>query len=159
MRDDDRLFLTEAGYQQLEIELKHLTTVERSRLAEQFREHKEHGEFGEDSEFEELKSEQAMVEGRIKELKAVLQRAVVVSPEEVSTEFVGVGSKVKIENLSDKTKKEFTLVGAMESSPENGLVSYLSPLGEALFEHRVGDVVEAHLPKGVVKFKVLQIGK
>lgn len=159
MRDDDRVYLTEEGYHRLDAELKHLMTVERARIAEQFRENKEHGEFGEDSEFEELKSEQAYVEGRIKELKNLLQRAIVIRPEDVQTDQVSVGTKVKIQNVETGDKKEFRVVGALESDPEAGMISYLSPLADALMGHQKGDVVEAHLPKGVVKYKVLSIGK
>ncbi|MEO0248883.1 MAG: transcription elongation factor GreA [candidate division WOR-3 bacterium] len=159
MREEDRLYLTEEGYRRLEAELKHLTTVERHRIAEQFRESKEHGEFGEDSEFEELKSEQAYVEGRIQDLKMILQRATVVREEDVPVDHVGVGSRVLLEDVDTKERKEIRIVGAAEADPSNGLVSYLAPLGEALLDHRVGDVVEVKRPHGKACYKVLAISK
>ena len=70
--EPDRIYLTEAGFRQLESELRRLQTVERMRIAEAFRAHKEHGEFSaEDAELEILKSDQAYVETRIQEIRAI----------------------------------------------------------------------------------------
>ena len=49
------------------------------------------------------------------------------------------------------------MVGAKEADPRNGKISNESPIGRALMDHKVGDVVEAETPGGKIKFKILKI--
>ena len=89
--EPDRIYLTETGFRQLEAELRRLQTVERTRIAEAFRAHKEHGEFSaEDAELEILKSDQAYVETRIQELRAILQSATIVREQDIPTDYEGL---------------------------------------------------------------------
>src|SRR5512138_1866145 len=88
--------ITPEGYQALQLELDHLTVVKRPEIADRIRESQQHGEFSEDnSELDEVKFEQAMVENRISELKAIFGNAQVLDPLKVSTDKVGMGSYVK----------------------------------------------------------------
>jgi len=158
--EPDRIYLTESGYRQLEAELKRLQTVERARIADEFRAYKEHGEFSsEDTELESLKSELAYVEARILELRNVLQNAVIVREADIPTDRVGVGSVVTIEEVDTGTQKQFRIVGAMEADPEHQKLSYQAPVARALIGHRKGDVVEVTLPKGTVRYRIVNIEK
>ncbi len=158
--EPDRVYLTESGYRQLEAELKRLQTVERARIADEFRAYKEHGEFSsEDTELESLKSELAYVEARILELRNVLQNAIIVREADIPTDRVGVGSVVTIEEVDTGARKQFRVVGAMEADPEKGKLSYQAPIARALMGHQVGDEVEVILPKGTVRYRIVQIEK
>ncbi len=158
--EPDQVYLTESGYRQLEAELKRLQTVERARIADEFRAYKEHGEFSsEDTELESLKSELAYVEARIMELRNVLQNAIIVREADIPTDRVGVGSMVTIEEVESGTRKQFRIVGAMEADPENHKLSYQAPLARALIGHQVGDEVEVTMPKGTFRYRILSIEK
>ncbi|NUL82828.1 MAG: transcription elongation factor GreA [Armatimonadetes bacterium] len=159
MKDDPKLYLTEEGYRALEAELKQLTTVERHRVADQFREYKEHGETGDEAEFESLKSQQAMLESRIHDVKAILARATVVKPSDVPTDHVSVGCLVEIQDAETNKKQKVQVVGAAEADPLKGRISYLAPLGEALMGRKKGDSVDVKLPHGRARYKVLKISK
>jgi len=158
--EPDRVYLTESGYRQLEAELKRLQTVERARIANEFRAYKEHGEFSsEDTELESLKSELAFVEARILELRNVLQNAIIVRDADIPTDRVGVGSVVTIEEVDTGARKQFRIVGAMEADPEHQRLSYQAPVARALIGHQEGDEVDVTLPKGTVRYRIVKIEK
>ncbi len=158
--EPDRIYLTEEGFKHLESELRRLQTVERMRIAEAFRAHKEHGEFSaEDTELESLKNDQAYVESRIQQIRAILQSATIIRPEDVPTDYVGIGSYVKIQDVNTGEEREFRIVGATEADPEQHKLSYQAPIASALIGYKVGDEVSVHLPKGEARFRILEINK
>lgn len=158
--EPDRIYLTEEGFKHLEAELRRLQTVERMRIAEAFRAHKEHGEFSaEDTELESLKNDQAYVESRIQEIRAILQSATIVREADIPTDYVGIGSYVKIEDVNTGEQRAFRIVGATEADPEHHKLSYQAPIASALIGYKVGDEVEIQLPKGSARFRILEIRK
>src|SRR5450631_3053072 len=91
------VLLTKSGYAALQVELEHLTLVKRPEIADRIRESQQHGEFSEDnSELDEVKFEQAMVEGRMAELKAIFGNAHILEESAIPTEHVGIGSRVTV---------------------------------------------------------------
>jgi transcription elongation factor GreA len=112
------------------------------------------GDLSENADYHKAKEDQAFLEGRIQEIEAVLRTAVIV--EKASTDIVTVGNKVTVqeENFDPEV---FHMVGAKEADPRNGKISNESPIGSALMNHKVGDVVEAETPGGKLRFKILKI--
>jgi transcription elongation factor GreA len=96
METEREIVLTAGGLKRIEQELEHLRSVHRKEVADRIRDSKQFGEFSENSEYEDAKVEQAFVEGRILELKHVLQNASIIDEKEIPTKVVGVGSKVKV---------------------------------------------------------------
>src|SRR5713101_6862063 len=82
MTTDSAIVLTPHGYDKIEKELEHLRTVERREVAERIRDSKQFGEFSENAEYEDAKIEQAFVEGRIQELRRILQISQVLSEQD-----------------------------------------------------------------------------
>lgn len=159
METENDIVLTADGHRRISEELEHLRTVHRREVADRIRESKTFGEFSENSEYEDAKNEQAFVEGRILELKLVLQNASVVSQDEIPTDMVGLGSKVTVRDLDSKEQWEYTIVGSVEADPSEDRISNESPVGESLLEHKVGDVVEVRVPAGKAKYKIIKISK
>lgn len=160
MREPHGLYLTADGYKELQKELDHLTVVKRPEIAGRIRESLEHGEFSEDnSELDEVKFEQAMVEGRIAELKGIFGTAHVLEPDMIPTDYVGVGSKVSV--LDQEFKDEFTIcvVASVEADPDRDMISSESPMGVALMGCREGEVVEVDAPSGKKRYKIKSIGR
>lgn len=149
------LYLTAEGYKKLEEELEYLRTVKREEVARRLHEAlAEGGELIENAEYEAAKNEQAFVEGRIQELEYLLSNARVV--ENPPTDHVDVGSKVTVA-YEDGSEETYTLVGAAEASPREGLISNESPLGQALIGRQAGDEVEVAAPSGTFRVKIVKV--
>lgn len=159
MTTEKEIILTQEGLKKIEEELEHLRTVHRKAVAERIRESKQFGELTENSEYEEAKNEQAFVEGRILELKRILQNAHVIEADEVHTDEVGIGSKVTVRDLDTKDEWVYTIVGSVEADPGEDRISDESPVGQALMGHKVGDVVTVDVPAGAARYKIINISK
>jgi len=159
MQTDKEIIVTADGFKKLEHELDELRSVHRKRVADRIRDSKQFGEFSENSEYEDAKTEQAFVEGRIEELKRVIMHAHIIEDEEVLTDVVGVGSIVKVVDLETNDEWEFTIVGSVEANPAEDKISNESPVGEALIGRRVGESVEVEIPAGLARYKISSIRK
>jgi transcription elongation factor GreA len=159
MSADKELVLTEQGFKRIREELDHLRLVHRKEIADRIRDSKEYGELSENSEYEDAKTEQAFVEGRILELKHILQTAYVVTDSEISTDVVGVGCKVKVHDLGSDDEWVYSIVGSAEADPEANKISNESPVGEALINHKAGDIVDVIIPAGTAQYKIIEISK
>ncbi|MCS6950008.1 MAG: transcription elongation factor GreA [bacterium] len=153
------IVLTAEGYARIEKELEHLSRVERKAVADRIREAKDFGELTENAEYEEAKSEQALIEGRLLELRQILSHAVILREEDISTDHVGIGSYVRVRDLDTGEEWEFRMVSPFEADPDEDRISHESPIGEALMGHKVGDVVEVNIPAGKVRYQILDIHK
>lgn len=154
------VYLTPEGFESLQKELEHLTAVKRPEIAERIRESQGHGEFAEDhSELDEVKFEQAMVENRIAELKAIFGTATIIDLAKIPTDRIVVGSLVRVQDPSFGDDFEVRLVSGIEADPDRDLVSSDSPMGAALLGSSEGDTVIFESPEGRKRFKVLKISR
>ena len=152
-----QVLLTDEGLHNLEQELEFLKTERRKEIAEKIKVALSFGDLSENSEYDEAKNEQAMVEARIVQLEAILKNAKVLDNDEMDTDLVNLGSKVKIRDVEFDEIMEYHLVGSTEADPMNGKISDESPVGKAILGHRVGEMVEAETPSGMVQFEILEI--
>lgn len=156
---DRQVVLTPHGLQRIEDELRVLQTVRRQDVAEQIRQAKELGDVSENAEYETAKTEQAFLESRIAELKAILNNCFVIEEEDIRTDVIGIGSVATVKDLDYDEEWSFMMVGSFEANPEEDRISNESPIGDALFGKSVGDEVTAKIPAGNVRLKVLAINK
>jgi transcription elongation factor GreA len=154
---DRALVLTPSGLRRLETELRELQTTRRQEVAEHIRQAKDFGDVAENPEYEDAKNEQALLEGRIAELKRILSTATLLDEDEIPTDEVGIGSTVRVKDLTYNEEWEFTMVGSFEADPEDDRISNESPLGEAILGRKVGDVVEFIAPAGKARYEILSI--
>ena len=159
MEAEKEIILTSDGLKRIEEELEHLRTVHRREVADRIRESKQFGEFSENSEYEDAKTEQAFVEGRIMELKLILQNARIIERDEIPTKMVGVGSKVKVRDLETEDEWVYTIVGSVEADPSEDRISNESPVGEALLEKKAGEEIDVEVPAGTARYKIMKISK
>jgi len=151
--------LTYEGLRKLEEELEYLKGVKRREVAERIKQALSFGDISENSEYDEAKNEQAQVEGRIVQLETMLKHAKLIDEDEVSTELVSLGSKVRILDMDMNEEVEYSIVGSTEADPSKFKISNESPVGMALMGMSKGSVVEVAVPDGIIKFKILQIDK
>ncbi|MHB1457373.1 MAG: transcription elongation factor GreA [Armatimonadota bacterium] len=159
MNVEREIVLTEKGRKRIQEELEHLRTVHRKEVADRMRDSKQFGELSENSEYEDAKTEQAFVEGRILEMKHILQTALIISDSDVRTDIVSIGSKVKLRDLETGDEWEYSIVGSAEADPSEDRISNESPVGEALLDSKVGDVIDIKVPAGTVKYEIINISK
>lgn len=153
------IVVTYAGLKKLEDELNHLKTVRRKDVADKIKVARGYGDLSENSEYDEAKNEQGMVESRIAELEAMLKNVRVLDEDELTTEHVMVGSRVKVRD-GDGDVDEYDIVGSTEADPTEGKISDESAVGAALINHGVGDTVEVSLPSGaLISYEILSIEK
>lgn len=153
------IVLTYEGLKKLEEELEFLKSVKRREVADRIKQALTFGDISENSEYDEAKNEQAHVEGRIVQLETMLKNARVIDEDDVSTEKVGIGSKVKILDLEYNEEVEYHIVGSTEADPGKYKISNESPVGRALIGKKKGNMVEVVAPDGIIKFKILKIRK
>lgn len=151
--------LTAEGLKNLEDELEHLKTEKRKEISEKIKVALSFGDLSENSEYDEAKNEQAMIESRIATIEAMLKNVKIIDDEEVSTETVTIGSKVKVLDIDLNEEEEYTIVGSTETDPDLNRISDESPFGKALIGHGVGDTVTVEAPVGEIQLKILEISK
>ncbi len=150
------VFLTPEGRQKLQEELDFLINVRRPEVAQRIKEAKEEGDVSENAGYDEAKTQQGFLEGRIQELEHVLKIAQVID-EPDSADRVQLGSTVTVSENGDGDEETFKIVGSAEANPGQGLISNESPLGKSLLNKVVGDHVSVQTPGGVLQFKIVAI--
>lgn len=133
MSDTKHVVVTREGLQRMKEELEYKETTEKMKVAEQLKVAISYGDLSENAEYDAAKNDQAVLEQRITELKAMIENAVVVDESKISTDVVGFGTRVTIVYEDEPDDEEtYTIVGTSESDPANGKLSNESPVGEAL---------------------------
>src|SRR5271157_1826052 len=148
-------YLTPEGEAKLKAELEELKGPRRQELSVRLRAAIQMGDLSENADYHQAKEDQGFLEGRIQELEHVLRNAVIIQKTD-SKGTVSVGSHVTIQE-GRFPAETYHVVGAKEADPRNGKISNESPIGRALMDHKVGEIVEAETPAGKIKLKILKI--
>ena len=151
--------LTYEGLKKLEEELEFLRGTKRKEVAERIKQALSFGDISENSEYDEAKNEQAQVEGRIVQLESMLKHARLIDEDDVKTDVVSLGAKVRLFDIEFEEEVLYLIVGSTEANPLKSKISNESPVGAALMGHKVDDIVEVQVPDGAIKFKILEISK
>lgn len=153
------IFLTYEGLRKLEDELERLKGEKRREIAERIRQALAFGDISENSEYDEAKNEQAKNELRIVQLENMLKNAIVIDDDEIDTNSVRLGTRVKVYDMDFDEEVDYHIVGSTEADPLEQRISNDSPVGRALMGKKPGDIVTVQVPDGTVRLKILQIYK
>jgi transcription elongation factor GreA len=149
------VYLTPEGKERFAAELRELQTVRRHEVEERIRRAKEFSDTVDNAEYDEAKTEQAFVEGRIQDLERMLSSAQMIL-EPAQADYVRMGSHVTVID-GEGEEQTFYVVGSQEADPRRGQISNESPIGRALIGKRKGDEVTVVAPGGSFDLKVLGI--
>lgn len=152
----ERIPMTRAGFAQAEEELRQLKSVERPAVIKAIAEAREHGDLSENAEYHAAREKQSFLEGRIKELEAILSRAQVIDVAGLSG-AIKFGATVDLVDEDTDEKKTFQIVGEAEADLERGLLNMRSPLARALIGKEEGDSVEVVTPGGQRSYEILAV--
>lgn len=152
----DITYLTKEGEERLRAELAELKGPRRDQLSKHLRTAIQQGDLSENADYIQAKEEQAFLEGRILELEQVLKDVVIIEPNSGNTDVVNVGARITVQEAGFPPDTYF-LVGAKEAHPSKGMISNESPIGKALLNRKVGDLIEIVTPDGKINLKILKI--
>lgn len=149
-------YMTQEGLDKLKKDLAE-ALAKRPVISAAIAEAREKGDLSENAEYDAARDAQGLLEVKISKLKDLVANAKVIDESKVRTDKVQMLNKVKVENISMKTIMEFTIVGETEADFAHGKLAATTPIAKALLGHAKGDIVEAKVPSGVIKFKILDI--
>ena len=149
-------YMTQEGLDKLKKDLSD-AIAQRPQIAAAIAEAREKGDLYENAEYESAREAQGLLELKIANLQSMVINAKVIDESKVGTDKVQLLNKVKVQNIALGTTMEFTIVGESEADFAHGKLAATTPIAKALLGHGKGEVVDAVVPSGVMKLKILDI--
>ncbi|MEG3618491.1 transcription elongation factor GreA [Magnetovibrio sp. PR-2] len=153
----DKIPMTAPGLKQLEDELRILKDDERPAVIVAIATAREHGDLKENAEYHAAREKQSFIEGRIKEVEAIISHADVIDPTTLSGDVVRFGATVLLVDEETDEEKTYQIVGEHEASLEKGSISITSPMARFLVGKSLGDSIEVKAPGGSKYFEILKV--
>lgn len=151
------VYLTRERLLEIEKELNDLKTRGRKEMAERIAEARSYGDLSENAEYDAAKDAQGLLELKISKLEEMLSRARIIDKSKLPKDEVTILSTVTVKNLKTDKIFKYTLVSPEEANLSEGKISLTSPVGKAFMGRKKGEIVDAKVPAGVIKFEILEI--
>ncbi len=149
-------YMTQEGLDKLKKDLAD-ALAQRPVISAAIAEAREKGDLSENAEYDAARDAQALLELKIANLKNMVANAKVIDESQVNTDTVQMLTRVKFQNVANKMTMEYTIVGETEADFAHGKLAATTPIAKALMGHKVGEIVDAQVPQGIIKFKILDI--
>ena len=156
MQEREKIYLTKEGKEKLQAELEELEGPRRAEIAARLKSAIEMGDLSENADYHKAKEDQGFLEGKIMEIKYTLDFAIIVEENRKCQDKVRVGCNVTVQE-EDFPPETYYLVGSNEADPTKNKISHVSPIGKALLDKEVGEIVEIKTPGGEYSLKILEI--
>lgn len=152
-----RIPMTSEGHTALDVELKHLKSVERPAIIAAIAEAREHGDLSENAEYHAAKEKQSFIEGRVAELEDKLARADVIDTTKLDGTRVRFGATVTLIDVESEAESTYKIVGEDEADVSKGKISITSPIARALIGKDEGDEAEVMAPGGARSYEIAAV--
>jgi transcription elongation factor GreA len=152
----DKIPMTARGFNEADVELKQLKSVERPAVIKAIAEAREHGDLSENAEYHAAREQQSHIEGRIKELEGIIGLAQIIDISKLSG-TIKFGATVTIADEDTDEEKTFQIVGESEANIERALLNLNSPIARALIGKEEGDSVEVRTPGGLKSYEIIKV--
>ena len=149
--------MTREAYERKKQELNRMQNEEMANIAEKIAAARAEGDLKENAEYHAQREAQGMLQAKINKLRDQLARARIIEPDQVPRDEVSFGATVKVKDLDIDDIEEMTLVGAGDENYDEGKYLITSPIGQGLLGKKVGDVAEIPVPRGTLRFEILEI--
>ncbi|MDO4497108.1 MAG: transcription elongation factor GreA [Bacteroidales bacterium] len=150
-------YMSEEGYKKILEEIAYLESVERPKASAAIAEAREKGDLSENAEYDAAKENQGKLESKIAILKDQVANARIINASSIQTDKIQIMNKVRLMNKKMNKEVTYTIVADSEANLKEGKISISTPIAKALLGHKVGDLVEAKVPAGLLQFEVLEI--
>jgi transcription elongation factor GreA len=157
MANNQPIYLTAEGLRKVKEELEYLTTTRRREVAQMIAEAKAEGDISENAGYDEAKTAQGFLEGRIRELEILLKNAKVISDDAAAPGVVSLGRTVVVRETGSDYEEEYTIVGPPEADPSAGRISNESPMGKSLLGRKIGQTAVVESPGGEITFEIVRV--
>ena len=144
---DNKVYLTDEGFLELEEELNELKNVKRPEVIKALKEARALGDLSENADYDAARDRQAKVEARIADLEVMLANYELIDTSKTKSKVVRIGSTVTLLFMDINKEFEYSIVGTTEADPLNGKLSNETPLAEAIIDHKVGQTVTVNVDK------------
>ena len=153
----DRIPMTREGYEKKKAQLDRMQNVEMIEVAHRIAAARDLGDLSENAEYHAAREDQGMLQARIDRLKDELSRAYFVDKNNLNTDSVVFGTRVKVKDLEMGDEESFELVGAGDEDYDNNKILTTSPRGQGLLGKKIGETVEIKVPRGTLRYQVVDI--
>lgn len=150
-------YMTKDGYNKLLEEVSYLESEKRPAISRQIAEARDKGDLSENAEYDAAKEAQGMLETKIVQLKTLLSNARLIDESQISTESVQILNKVTLRNTKNNQKITYTLVSENETDLKAGKIAVSTPIGKGLMGRKTGEIVDIHVPSGILSFEIMEI--
>ena len=147
----------EAVRKKLQDELDSLEDELHTKLPKEIQKAREFGDLRENAEYKAAMERQSIVRARIMQIRQRLGEVESIDISKIPTDRVAYGSRVVLFDLEKEEKLSYRLVTSEESDPENGLISTVSPIGQALMGREEGDEIKVKTPTGMRSFEISRL--
>jgi transcription elongation factor GreA len=154
---DDRIPMTREGYEKRKAELDRLKNVEMIELGKRVAAARDLGDLSENAEYHAAREDQGLLQAKINVLSDELNRAEIIDPANLPKDTVVFGCLVKVMDLDMDEEETFELVGPGQENPDKNRILTTSPIGQGLLGKKKGQTVEIPVPRGTIRFKILDI--
>lgn len=147
----------EAVKKKLKDELDSLEDELHLKLPKEIQKAREFGDLRENAEYKAALERQSIVKARIMQVRQRLHEVESIDLSKIPEDRVGYGSTIVLYDIDKDEKITYRLVTSEESDPENGLISTVSPIGQALLGKEEGDEVRVKTPTGIRNFEISRL--
>jgi transcription elongation factor GreA len=155
IREENDYLITPDKLARLKRELEDLEKNQRPKIVEDLVFAREQGDLSENAEYQDAKAKLGRIDSRIFSLKERIKNAQVIEYGSDSSGKVRIGSTVTV--MSNDKTRTYQIVGTQESDPSRGMISYRSPLGEALLGHAVGETVVLNRDGQSLAYRITEV--
>lgn len=153
----DKEPMTNAGYKKVTGELEFLKKTERPETVIALDEARQLGDLKENAEYHAAKEKLKLIDVRIAELNDLISKAIIIDPSTLPHTKVSFGSTIDLVDCNTDEEFTYSIVGGVESSAQNGLISFNSPLAKQLLGKEEGEEITATLPGGNKTYEILAV--
>jgi transcription elongation factor GreA len=153
----ERIPMTREGYEKLKADLDRMQNIEMIEVTKRIAAARAMGDLSENAEYHAAREDQGMLQARIDALKDKLSRAYFVDRNNLPSDVVVFGCRVKVKDLGLGEEETFELVGPGEEDYNNNKILTTSPIGQGLMGKKQGETVEIQVPMGKLRFEIMEI--
>lgn len=143
--------------EKLQAELNELDEELQKKLPKEIQKAREFGDLRENAEYKAALERQSIVQARIMQIRKRLSELDSIDLSKIPTDRAAYGSEVVVYDIEREEKMTYILVTSEESDPDNGKISTVSPIGQALMGREEGDEVKVKTPTGWRNFEIVSL--